>query len=91
MTDRTWLAVYVALTRVFIASQPYDAKGAFLLLHAIDATLHPNGPGITHTAARFHIVAAFDATIRHQDAARRSMIRIVADLERLEARHRPPC
>ncbi len=79
--DNDLVEVYVILGKVFIASTPYDAQGALVLLKSIAAGISDDSPNIVDVASHIHVVAALGNKITNHDA-RRSLIRVVNALER---------
>ena len=79
--DRELAAVYALLGNAFVHANPYDPKGAFILLHSISEGLGDATPMFVDVASHVHMIAALGGSDLAADLARKSMVRLVAILE----------
>jgi hypothetical protein len=88
MPDRETIAVYILLAGTFVKGDPYDARGAFSLLHSLEMTFDPV-PGALTTALHFNAIAGLEKNNAAQKDARWSLTRVVVHLERMLVRPEP--
>jgi hypothetical protein len=86
MPDRETIATYVLLARVLIGCEPYDGKGALVLLHSMEQAFGRPTSKTLNTALHLNALAGFGEDDAARRDARQSLSHVVDRLERLLVR-----
>lgn len=82
MATRLWPTVYSTLLTAVSKSEPYDVDGGILLLHAIASNAEMLPVAGAEIANMYHLIAVMGSEDEHIEAARRSMVDLVSELDR---------
>ena len=86
MPDRETIAVYVLLARVLVEREPYDARGALVLLHWMEEAFSQSASNAFNTALHLNTLAGLGDDDPARGDARWALTRVIAYLERLLAK-----
>lgn len=82
MATQLWPTVYSTLLTAISRSEPYDVDGGILLLHAMASNAEMTTVAGVRAANLFHLTAVMGSGGEYVEAARRSMVDLVSELER---------